>query len=187
MEIRVLNIELRHFSDRDNGVLADILSRFVESVNGYIAAVDIKQTAADLQEIFDKHRIEHGISIGCLYEDNGAALGIGGFHYLEETGVYEMVCAMLPEHEGITAYALEFLEHQAFANLRMDKVCARALPGTVLDVCLRNNGFVYSGERAFIPEGADQIWNYYELENEGNMVSATSGTGLIYSDWDAIF
>lgn len=187
MEYRILDIELKSFSETNKQTLADILLDMSGGDNKYQSVFDINRAVAGLVDAFEMHKVEHGIGVGCLQDGNGTILGIGGFHYLAETGLYEVICNMVPQHEEKTLYALEFLVHEAFSNLRMDKVCSRALLGSAMDNSLRANGFVYAGERAFISEDREQIWNYYELEDETNMVVSAGHYALGESDWDAIF
>ena len=175
---RVIDIELTGFSETNKHILADMELPMM-GANSF--------TQSGLLDEIDTHIVEHGIGIGCLLDSNGTVLGIGGFNYLADTGVYEVVCNMLPQHQEKINDALDFLVHEAFDKLRMDKICARALPGSVMNSSLKAGNFVYAGERAFFSEGREQIWNYYELEDEAGMMESESVYALADSDWDKVF
>lgn len=170
--------------------IQDIEIKQLSSLNDEEIAILKSLLASDTDELiesYDTHRIEHGVAPGGIYLPGSDLVGIGGFLYIEETSLYEVVCHVLDVYEEDILPLLHYFATYAFDNLKMDKICARAIPGSVLDDNLANSRFTFSGERMFIQEQDGQLWNYYELEDEGNLVSAES-TG-IYSDndWDAFF
>lgn len=187
MQIRTSDIELKYLADNNKEELKPVLTSFISEYGGHFAGGATGNSTGELLDYFEEHRVEHGISIGGLYVNNNTLIGIGGFHYLEDTGLYEVVCAVLPQFEDNHAIALNHLILQAFGSLMMDKLCARAVPASVTDVCLANSGFVFSGERVFMKEDDGRIWNYYELEDESNLVSAESTTAYSDNEWDALF
>lgn len=187
MQIRTSDIELKYLADYNKEQLKPIFTSFISEYGGHFAGAAVGNSAGELMEYFEAHRVEHGISIGGLYINNNTMVGIGGFHYLEDTGLYEIVCTVLPQFEDNLATALNHLVLQAFDSLMMDKLCARAVPASAMDTCLANSGFAFSGERVFMKGVDGQIWNYYELEDETNLVSAESTGTYTDNDWDALF
>src|SRR5690606_14914674 len=96
MEYRILDIELKSFSETNKQTLAAMLLVMSGSDTKTQSIFDINLAAGELVDAFEMHKVEHGIGVGCLQDGNGTVLGIGGFHYLAETGLYEVICNMLP-------------------------------------------------------------------------------------------
>jgi len=183
MQQDIRDIEIRQFADTHQ--LEKILEALVKSKSPINPS--ISHTAEELIILLEEHRIEHGIAPGGIYLPGDIAIGIGGFHFLDEAGVYEIVCNVPPGNEILAPVILNMLITDAFDNLKMDKICARAIPASPFDKFLAENGFVFSGERLFVKEGDGQIWNYYELEDERNLVSADNSRAYTDNDWDALF
>lgn len=188
MYYRTEDMEIRQFSGLSKDDLEKLLGAFAEETTGHVVVNPaIGYDVEELIDILDEHMVEHGIAPGGIYLDGNSAVGIGGFYYLEETGMYEIICSLAPGQERLTPAILNSLVEEAFDNLKMDKICARAIPASPFDKLLAEAGFAFLGERMFMMEGAGQIWNYYELEDERNLVSADSGSAYADNDWDAIF
>jgi len=188
METRTTEFSIRNLQESNSIALSDILSA-INSKNTFVnhPILYSEPDAGLLSDILQQHKIEHGVSLGYLQNGDEEIVGLAGFHYLEEVALYEAVCILLPEYQPETGYAIEFTIHEAFYNLGMDKICARALPGSAAGTLFKSNGFTYCGERIFIDDAQGHLWDYYELENEGNLVSAAGQGGYAQSDWDSIF
>lgn len=187
MQQDIRDIEIRQFADADKQQLDMILGAMFDNPSKQTLNPSISFAANELIELLGEHRIEHGIAPGGIYLPGDVAIGIGGFHFLQETGVYEIVCNVSPDKEHLVPAILSSLITDAFDNLKMDKICARAIPASPFDMFLAESGFVFLGERMFVNEGDGQIWNYYELEDERNMVSADNSGAYTDNDWDALF
>lgn len=141
----------------------------------------------DLNELLEKHRVEHGVTIGCLKNESAETVAIAGLFYLEDAALYEVICEPVPGNEMIKEDGLNYIIGHAFYNLGMDKLCARANSADTAKITvLKNAGFNFCGERAFSQDGRSHIWNYYELENEG-LLTTVGQNFHNSSDWDGIF
>lgn len=187
MQQEIRDIEIRQFADADYQQLEKILVALVKESSKSPINPSISHTAEELIILLEEHRIEHGIAPGGIYLTGNVAIGIGGFHFLDETGVYEIVCNVTPDKESLVPKILNKLITNAFDKLRMDKICARAIPSSPFDKFLAESDFVFSGERIFMQQQDSQIWNYYELDNESTLVSADSIGSYTDNDWDALF
>lgn len=170
----IQDIEIKYFSDLNESE--------IEAVETFLAS-DIDE----MSDAYDNHRVEHGIAPGAICLSEVGIIGVGGIHYLEETGFYEITCNVMPGQEEHVTPVLNHLVSHAFDNLKMDKVCARAIPGSVFNHNLANSRFTFLGERMFMLEQDEHIWNYYELEDESNLVSAENNSVYIDKEWDALF
>lgn len=147
-----------------------------------------------LLESFPNHMAiadkEHGVSVNFITNDNSnEVLGLAGLHYLSDVQLYEIIINILPEH-SLDISVTELIENivsEAFEVLCLDKVCARAVPGSEYDVLLKSFGFTQLGERVFSDESKSSIYNYYELENDSLLEINASSSTPAYSDWDNIF
>ncbi len=187
MQLHSQDIEIQYFSELNCRDMEVVLAHFAEEQGHYPAGLDSRIPADELIAIFDDHRVEHGVAPGGVYIAGTGIIGIGGFHFLEETGLYEVVCYIAPQYKEHIPSVINHLVLLAFDGLKMDKICSRAIPGTSLDSCLAAGGFVFSGERMFTREGDEEIWNYYEMEDESSFVSADSKRIHSDNDWDALF
>jgi len=183
MDFRAIELSLNKFAANDESLLQGLLTETSKKR----PSVFNNRSAGEVLTMLENHRTEHGISIGYINDGYGHVLGLAGLHYLPETGIYEIVSHLLPDHAGRTAAVIEYLVFEAFANLGMDKICARVLPESTDASILKENGFTCLGERAFAEEGMGQIWQYYELENEGTMAAPAQDTAYATSDWDSLF
>lgn len=188
METGTTAFSLHNFSESNSQVLSNILNAIKkDAVYVNHPLLYSESDAGMLSDILQQHKIEHGVSLSYLQNGDEEVIGLAGFHYLEEVALYEAVCILLPEYQPETGYAIEFTIHEAFYSLGMDKICARALPGSAAGALFKSNGFTYCGERIFMDDAQGQLWDYYELENEGNLVSAAGQGDYALSDWDSIF
>lgn len=185
MQLSSRDIEIKYFSEFKNPEM--VLAQLTKEPGNYPSWLDEHIPVEELTAIFEDHRIEHGVAPGGIYMAGKGIVGIGGFHYLEETGLYEVVCYIAPLYKKYTSTVINYLTLLAFDGLKMDKICARAIPGTSLDSCFAGSGFVFSGERMFMREGDEEIWNYYEMEDESSFVSSDNKKILSDYDWDVLF
>lgn len=185
MQFDIQDIEIKSFSELNADDIQEVLAS-VEYINNPSIS-DALYQADEWIGIFDEHRVEHGVAPGGIYIQGKGIVGIGGFYYLEETGLYEVVCNVSPRYKDSTPAILNHLVLQAFDSLMMDKICARAVPQSFLDRCLADSDFVFSGERIFMKENNNRIWNYYELEDESKLVSAENRGMFTDNSWDALF
>lgn len=181
MKIREAGISLQYF--KSNELLNELSAATGGAINFYTGAT----TDAELPEMLEQHQIQHGIGIGYLQNDDDAVLGLGGLYYQPEASLYELVYLPLTDNAIDANTCLNYLLDHAFGNLGIDKICARALPQSLIADWLNDAGFAYSGERAFTQDGREHIWQYFELENEANMVLVPAYNQSANSDWDAIF
>ncbi len=186
MERQIQNIEVKYLAELSRDESDELISSLVPELNQMFIGWDNEQTIAELAEVFEQHRVEHGIAPGAVYIAGKDIAGIGGFQYLEETGLYELMCNVSYGYQAHIPEIINHLVFHAFGNLKMDKICARSLPGTVLDAHLIEYGFTSPGERVFTDDGRDQIWKYYELENEGNLIPAVDAYAYSADDWDIL-
>ncbi|MCB0696745.1 MAG: hypothetical protein KDC07_05240 [Chitinophagaceae bacterium] len=183
MDFKAIDLTLNHFNIEDKVLLADLLANTQQQRFPVLNNISAEQVSA----LLGAHKAEHGTGIGFIKDGYEDVLGFAGLHYLADVELYETVCQLQPEFADRANYVIEYLVYEAFSNLGLDKVCARALPGHTDEVVLKENGFVCLGERVFAEEGLETIWNYYELENEANMTSAEERNSYATSDWDSIF
>lgn len=175
-----------YFSADNKPVLEEVAAALSNSTSVNKRIIDPALPTGMTFQLLDFHKEEYGTGLGYIQNDQGQVIAFGGLHYVHDVELYEVVCFAIPGQEAVAADALELLVYEAFAVLGMDKVCARAIPGTVEDKCYGKHGFEYIGERAFAEDSMEQIWNYYELENHGNMISAER-SGHTDAEWDNIF
>lgn len=183
MEFKATEVSLNYFSDSDQQLLSDVfpvLQQAMPVIDGNVLQAD------NALDILDTHKIEHGVGVGFIQQD-GETTAIGGLHYLADVALYELVCIPLPGHEDAAPIAIDYLIHHAFYALGMDKVCARTLQNSDMDNELKAAGFTCYGEWAFTEEGRESIWNYYEMENDANMVSSIGHYSDANNSWDGIF
>lgn len=134
---------------------------------------------------------DHGVSVSYITSDNDKViLGLAGLNYSIDAQLYEVIINILPVYsQELSSYELlENIVTEAFDTLYIDKVCARAIPGSDMDTLYRTFGFSHLGERMFTDEQTSVIYYYYELEND-NLLDTTSETQspAYKSDWDNIF
>lgn len=183
MDFQAIDLSLNNFTKDDKAIIDNILSSVKTSVTPFSTL-----TSQGLLALVDAHKAEHGTSIGYIKDGYGNILGIAGLHFQPEAALYEIVTIILPEFKDRTVYIVEHLVFDAFSNLSMDKIFARTPVNTTDYEPLKENGFVCLGERAFAEGGRTHLWNYYELENEANLVSADeAGESHVTSDWDSLF
>lgn len=183
MDFQAIDLSLNNFTKHDKAIIDNILSSVKTSVTPFSTL-----TSEELFTLVAAHKSEHGISIGYIKDGYGNILGIAGLHYQPEVAIYEAVTIILPEFKDRTAYVIEHLVFNAFSILSMDKIFARTPVSTTDYEPLKENGFVCLGERAFAEDDRTHLWNYYELENDANLVSADgAGESHIANDWDNLF
>lgn len=161
----------------------------VPEVATFIKKVMNTSTSVQQQELLDtieQHRIEHGVAIGYLQNEEGVPIAVAGLHYLADAELYEVICETLPGHSNYKTNALSFVIAHAFHTLGIDKICARTSDVFMMNI-LKDIGFSYCGERAFTEDGRSYIWNYFELENE-NLAADMQGQ-FFHSDsnWENNF
>lgn len=177
------NIAFQYFTHGNKLILQDILP-VLEGVNNSL--VDTELPSDILFEILDHNKNEYGAGIGFFTDGNNTVIGLGGLHFLNDAGMYEIICYTAKEYSSYRAELIKCISDKAFLQLNMDKVCMRALPGHLDNELLKAMGFSFIDERAFAEDGMSLIWNYYELENEYLLVETEADLATV-DDWDAIF
>lgn len=178
MENRVAHFSLRYLEDDQNW----------SDIPQYVGILpSLAETGTSLNELLEQHRVEHGVTIGCLKNENAETVAVAGLFYLEDAALYEVICEPLAGNELVMADGLSYIIDHAFYGLGMDKLCARANPADTAKIAiLKDAGFNFCGERAFLQDDRSHIWNYYELENEG-LLTTVGQNFHNSSDWDGIF
>lgn len=181
MEIRDTGISLQYFKNNE------LLNELSTATDGLISLYTGATFEKELSELLEEHQIQHGIGIGYLQNEDYSILGLGGLYYQPEAHLYELIYIPITDNATSINDCLDYLLDYAFDTLGIDKICTRAVPLSPTAEWLHNKGFAYCGERAFTQDGREHIWQYYELENETNMVSMPAESFAGDSDWDGIF
>lgn len=168
-------------------VLRSSLDNVAGMGNSHLAALLSNTDDAELHDILTNHYVEHGVGIGLISTHEGDVTGVGGILFLEDTATYELVYFPLREQKEHTEDVLDYLLNYAFETLGMDKVCVNTIEGTMTSKWLDNRGFAYCGERTYIFDGTERIWNYYELDNEAVVANTPVYAGNDDAGWDSIF
>lgn len=178
--------KINHCTANDSSVLQDLLTQLV-AANAIDAKAFYPELPTDiLLPILDNHYKEYGAGIGLVENEQGDIIGMAGLQFLQDTELFEAVCYLLPDYTAQFPNVLSTVVDTAFHDLGLDKLCARTVTMSLADMQYREAGFTYVDERAFSDDGMGQIWNYYELENDANMVDAEQ-LAFDDSDWDSLF
>jgi ribosomal-protein-alanine N-acetyltransferase len=153
----------------------------------HFAPETVEQTRDRLEHYISQFN-RHGISFGYVSDHNGNFLGRAGFYYLNEVGLYEIGCSLMPQYwgQGLATEIAHGLLNYAFKELNLDAVCARTIPGNEgSENVLDKTGFNLLGERMFDIHGQPFLWNYYECYNDDNLEVAEQHSESGYTDdWD---
>lgn len=139
----------------------------------------------DILHSISVHQQEHGTGPGCLINKYGTVVGLAGLRFLPEAELYETYCSILPKYVEEVGYSMVINElvNYAFDELSLDTVCARADKGVVENELYIANGFTFLGERVFTDGGSEKIWNYYEMDNDSQLISDNNSADTD-NDWD---
>ena len=175
------DISIQYLTEGNKQLFKKLLVELSQCENSILSPNAIDETLNDITN----HVNVHGIGLGCLIDNYGKVVGIAGLRFLNAPKLYETFCFILPQHVEEVGYSriIDGLVNHAFGNLNLDKVCARAQSGVVENELFMLNGFTYLGERMFDDEGSEKIWNYYEIENDSQLLSNNTSTELD-TDWD---
>jgi hypothetical protein len=140
-------------------------------------------------ETIQQHWHLHCTGIGMVTGHNNNTMGIAGLNYLHEVQLYEVYIELLPEYRNTpnTSAILSMVVNNAFENLGIDKVCTRAIAGSVNDIAFKKYGFSYCDERSWADDNYVNTWNYYELENNSAFISVEDHAVAADNDWEGIF
>lgn len=174
------------FKATDTALLAGLLAE-LSATDSFHNNILQPELPADMTiAILQQQQQEYSTGLGYIKDDFDNVIGVGGLHFLQDVKLFEVVCYMLPEYRHHTGNVIGHMVDEAIETLCLDKLCARTLPASLEDLFYKENGFMYSDERAFAEDGMNQIWNYYELDNEAN-ISAVDTADDAESDWDSLF
>lgn len=191
MSLQQEHIKFNQFRKEDKNILDSVLTH----ING--SGISIQQNifnsilpADILLSSIIYHKAEHGTGICYITNEQQQIIGIAGLCLVSDVSIYEVFYYLLPGYNNNTQKeaVINLLVDKAFYELGLDKVCARTIiedhdSSDSLLAC----GFNYIDERAFEEDGHNAIWNYYELENDSNIITADNDAAFIYDDWDTIF
>ncbi|MCB0698978.1 MAG: hypothetical protein H6551_13145 [Chitinophagales bacterium] len=128
------------------------------------------------------------LNIWAIHNETGDTVAVAGLNYLEDVQLFEAFLYSLSDSDNFSESTeiLGLVIDEAFNNLGIDKLCARAIDGSHMDATLKSFGFCCLGERIF-KDDKNTIWNYYELENDIIDEYDDSFSHTTDSDWDNIF
>lgn len=179
-------ISLHNFSYADEKFFGSLFNDIKTTGEVPAAYCDYADADGLLDEIMS-HWIEHNVSVGFLQNEQGDIIGLGGFRYLPEVEKYELICGLLPAYTGAKSEVLNLLINKAFHDFGMDRLCARVFQTDNNHEHLLDAGFNYMGERSFEMDAYLHIWNYYEIYNYGDLLSASDVYISSNTDWDSLF
>lgn len=171
----------------DVAVLKSYLNNAAGMGNCHLAALLSNTDDAELHDILTRHYVEHGVGLGLISNTDNDTIGVGGILFLDDTATYELVYLPLRDYKEQTEDVLDYLLNYAFETLGMDKVCINTIDGTMTSKWLDKRGFAYCGERTYIFDGTERIWNYYELDNETILANTAAYASDDDAGWDSIF
>jgi len=176
MKNRAFNFSYHSFRHTD--VVPEVATLIKKVMN---TSASVQQQ--ELLDTLEQHKIEHGVAIGYLQNEEGITIAVAGLHYLADAELYEVICETLPGSDIYKTEALNFIVAHAFHTLGIDKICARTNDILMVNT-LKDAGFAYCGERAFIEDGGSRIWNYFELENESHVADMQGQFFHNNTGWD---
>ncbi len=178
------DISIQYLKEGNKPLFKQLLIELQKENNSFCKGLHIDEFLDSLKA----HQQEHGLGLGCLINPYGKVVGLAGLRFLNATKLYETVCIISPKYVEEVGYSMiiDQLINYAFNELNLDKVCARAEKGIIENELYHAIGFTYLGERVFDEDGSEQIWNYYEMENDNQLLSNNS-TSEIDNDWDLTY
>ena len=179
--LSINDISIEYLKEGNKPLFKKLLTELSEANSSFFPNMDVDVMFDNISS----HQKEHGLGLGCLINSYGKVVGLAGLCFLQATKLYETFCFISPNHVEEIGYSMiiDRLVNYAFDELNLDKVCARADIGVIENELYLANGFTYLGERIFEDNGNEKIWNYYEMDNDSQLISDNS-SAEIDNDWD---